>query len=158
MICTASLAIPSNVPVSTSSPARWTRTNSGGTAGALGSTARSDLVWASALAVALAFWLSSYITVIVKSFWKQSPGGGSRNRSADDSVPERRTTIGQSSESVVSSRQLVGPLSVWQVTVTCLIGDGSQVVERQVQVADAVLLRVRPGRSSSAPSSRAAAR
>ena len=115
------------MPESTSSPVRWTRTTSGGTAGALGSTARSDLVWASALALALAFWLSSYITVIVKSFWKQSPGGGSRNRSADDSVPERRTTIGQSCESDVSSRQLVGPLSVWQLTVTCLIGEGRRL-------------------------------
>ena len=37
------------------------------------------------------------------------------------SFPGRRTTSGQSSESVVSSRQLVGPLSVWQLTVTCLI-------------------------------------
>src|ERR1700677_938690 len=37
------------------------------------------------------------------------------------SFPGRRTTSGQSSESVVSSRQLVAPLSVWQLTVTCLI-------------------------------------
>ena len=127
VIFIASSAIPSNVPASTSSPVRLTRTPSGGTAGAFGSTARSDWVWTSALAWALAFWLSSYITLIVKSFWKQSPGGGSRNRSADDSVPERRTTIGQSSESVVSSRQLVGPLSVWPFTVTCLIGDGRRL-------------------------------
>ncbi len=121
------MAIPSNVPVRTSSPARWTRTNSGGTAGAFGSTARSDLVWASALAVGVGVLVVLVHQLIVKSFSKQSPGGGSRNRSADDSVPERRTTIGQSSESDVSSRQLVGPLSVWQVTVTCLIGEGRRL-------------------------------
>ena len=33
----------------------------------------------------------------------------------------RRTTSGQSCESVVSSRQAAGPLSVWQLTITCLI-------------------------------------
>ena len=44
--------------------------------------------------MALAAWPSSYMTVIVKSFWKQSPGGGSRNRSADDSVPGRTNDQG----------------------------------------------------------------
>ena len=56
------------------------------------------------------------------------------------SLPGRRTTSGQSCESVVSSRQLVAPLSVWQLTVTCLIFAALRPNRRQAQVANAVLL------------------
>ena len=45
----------------------------------------------------------------------------------------------------MSSRQAVGPLSAWQLTVTCLIFDGPQPGEGQADVADPVLLRVDPG-------------
>ena len=72
--------------------------------------------------LAFAFWPSAYMTLTVSALPLRSPAGGSRKRSAHDSVPARRSTSGQSCESVVSRRQFVGPLSVWLLMVTCLIG------------------------------------
>src|SRR5918997_4721642 len=104
--------------------------------------------------------------LIVKPLSWQSPAGGSRKRSAHASVPDRRRTRGQSWVLLVSILQPLGPFSVWQLTVTCVIAASLRLESARCRsrmpfffgstlVAFTAVAAVVPGggaRTSSAPS------